>query len=472
MASKQIVGLGGSAGEVSETTTCTAIPKRNMPVAFDLDPVHRMSDTLILVLASFASFGKHPLLLAVAMVLALQFIPNLYRHRLTLSALDEAPRLLVAGGIAAFVAVVLTDQEWTETGIVRFWVLVTVSLFLGRVVTNVLIRASRRRWESARRRTVILGGGQSGADLGNILIEQPELGLQPVVLADKTPQVTLPVGSPIPVEVVTPDDLASFLIQARASVLIVADSQFEDLQVLEMLRDCVRLDTEIFILPALSDYISLEGAMDRVRSYPLARVRRAPYRSFSWSLKRPVDMVLSAVALILLSPILLVFALLIKLEDRNAPILFRQTRIGVDEKPFELLKFRSMTPKSVHESDTTWNIAGDPRITRLGAFMRRYSIDELPQIYNVLCGDMALVGPRPERPTFVEKFNEEHEGYRARHRVPVGLTGWAAANGLRGDTSIRERVKFDNFYIENWSLWLDFKIIVLTLGAVLRGSGS
>lgn len=456
---------------VRETTAATAV-NRSRTVAFDLDPAHRACDTLILVFASFASFGRHPLLLAAAMVLALQFIPNLYRHRLTLSALDEAPRLLVAGGISAFVAVVLTDQEWTETGIVRFWFLVTVALFLGRAVTNVLIRATRRRWRATRRRTAILGGGQSGADLCDILLEQPELGLQPVVVVDMTRRVAYTRSSSVPVKVVEPDGLADFLVRVRASVLIVADSQFEDRQVLEMLRDCVRLDTEIFILPTLSDYISLEGAMDRVRSYPLARVRRAPYRSFAWGLKRPIDMVLSATALILLSPVLLVFAVLIKLEDRGAPVLFRQTRIGVDEKPFELLKFRSMTPKNVHESDTTWNIAGDPRITRLGAFMRRYSIDEFPQIYNVLRGDMALVGPRPERPTFVEKFNEEHEGYRARHRVPVGLTGWAAANGLRGDTSIRERVKFDNFYIENWSLWLDFKIIVLTLGAVFRGSGS
>lgn len=184
-----------------------------------------------------------------------------------------------------------------------------------------------------------------------------------------------------------------------------------------------------------------------------------------------MDIMLSGLALILLSPLFLLVALAVKLDDRTSPVLFRQTRIGEGGREFELLKFRSMRPTDENESQTRWNIAGDPRISPLGAFLRKSSLDEIPQIYNVIRGDMALVGPRPERPHFVNRFSGEYRGYAARHRVPVGLTGWAAINGLRGDTSIADRVMFDNFYIANWSPWMDIRSILLTLWVVIKGTG-
>ncbi|MEO6715432.1 MAG: sugar transferase, partial [Mycobacteriales bacterium] len=152
-------------------------------------------------------------------------------------------------------------------------------------------------------------------------------------------------------------------------------------------------------------------------------------------------------------------------------VLFRQTRVGVDGRAFELLKFRSMKPSSETESQTRWNIGTDARVGRVGRFLRRSSLDELPQLWNILRGDMTLVGPRPERPHFVAQFTESHPRYTARHRVPAGLTGWAQVHGLRGDTSIEDRARFDNFYIENWSLWLDIKIIFWTVSQMLRGDG-
>ena len=131
-----------------------------------------------------------------------------------------------------------------------------------------------------------------------------------------------------------------------------------------------------------------------------------------------------------------------------------------------------MRPANEHEQQTQWNIAGDPRLGRVGKWLRRTSVDELPQLFNILRGDMSLVGPRPERPVFVDQFTVEHDGYWARHRIPVGLTGWAQVNGLRGDTSIAQRARFDNYYVANWSLWLDIKIVFLTVREVFRGSGS
>jgi len=184
-----------------------------------------------------------------------------------------------------------------------------------------------------------------------------------------------------------------------------------------------------------------------------------------------MDILLSGLALMVLSPLFLALAIAVKLDDRSAPVLFRQVRIGEGGREFELLKFRSMKPADESESQTRWNIAGDPRITRFGSFLRRSSLDEIPQIYNVFRGDMALVGPRPERPHFVERFSGQYGGYSARHRVPVGLTGWAAINGLRGDTSIADRVTFDNYYISNWSPWMDIRSVFLTLWVVAKGSG-
>jgi lipopolysaccharide/colanic/teichoic acid biosynthesis glycosyltransferase len=157
--------------------------------------------------------------------------------------------------------------------------------------------------------------------------------------------------------------------------------------------------------------------------------------------------------------------------DGGRGIFFRQERIGQGGKSFQVIKFRTMRPVDEHESQTNWSIAGDRRIGPIGRFMRRTSLDELPQLWNILRGDMTVVGPRPERPYFVEKFSAEHPDYAMRHRVPVGLTGLAQVSGLRGDTPISDRARFDNYYIENWSLWLDIKVLLRTIAEVFRGGG-
>ena len=202
---------------------------------------------------------------------------------------------------------------------------------------------------------------------------------------------------------------------------------------------------------------------------PLVRLRRAALRTGAWSGKRISDVLISAFSLLLLSPVLAVCALLSRLD--TGCILFRQTRVGQDGRPFTLLKFCTMRPTGEAESHTRWNIAEDERLGRVGRLLRRSSLDELPQLWNVLRGDMSLVGPRPERPFFVDEFTRQYPRYPARHRVPAGLTGWAQIHGLRGDTSIADRASFDNFYIENWSMWGDIKILLRTAGQVFRAAG-
>jgi exopolysaccharide biosynthesis polyprenyl glycosylphosphotransferase len=183
-------------------------------------------------------------------------------------------------------------------------------------------------------------------------------------------------------------------------------------------------------------------------------------------IKRALDVAGAFVLLALTAPLFVGAAAAVRMSSPG-PVFFRQRRIGQDGKPFDLLKFRSMRVNG--DSDTCWSVAGDQRVTPIGRILRKTSIDELPQLYNVLRGDMSLIGPRPERPHFVEQFGAEIPHYHDRHRAPVGITGWAQVNKLRGDTSIAERVRLDNAYVERWSPWLDFVIALRTIGEILRG---
>jgi len=190
-------------------------------------------------------------------------------------------------------------------------------------------------------------------------------------------------------------------------------------------------------------------------------------RGWRLSLKRVVDLMISSISLVLLSPLMMLIAALIKLES-HGPVFFFQDRVGLDGKGFKIFKFRSMRTDASEERQ--WTVAEDSRRTSLGRFIRRFSIDELPQLINVALGDMSLVGPRPEQPQFVEQFQERIPRYMERHREKAGITGWAQVNGLRGDTSIEDRTRYDLWYVENWSLWLDFKIIIRTIFKVLSGT--
>ena len=191
----------------------------------------------------------------------------------------------------------------------------------------------------------------------------------------------------------------------------------------------------------------------------------------TWMAKRAFDVVASLLAVVALSPVLAAIALAVRWEGGRG-VIFRQIRVGQDGREFEVFKFRSMRPADPGESDVQWSIANDSRVGKVGRFIRRTSLDELPQLFNILRGEMTFVGPRPERPHFVARFGADIPQYEHRHRVPVGLTGLAQVSGLRGDTSIDDRARFDNFYIENWSLWLDVKVILRTVRHVLGPSGS
>jgi exopolysaccharide biosynthesis polyprenyl glycosylphosphotransferase len=223
----------------------------------------------------------------------------------------------------------------------------------------------------------------------------------------------------------------------------------------------------VHVVPRLFELSTSHKPVETICGIPLVRLRPDTAQFRRWALKRLLDLVGAAFGLVVLAPILLACALAVRFESGRHSILFRQERVTRDGRPFTILKFRSLTPSSEAESQLKWNINHDARLGKVGKFLRFSSLDELPQLINVLRGDMSLVGPRPERPFFVEEFQRQYAGYDDRHRVPAGLTGWSQIHGLRGDTSIEERVRFDNHYIEYWSLGLDVKIILRTVGAML-----
>ncbi len=212
-------------------------------------------------------------------------------------------------------------------------------------------------------------------------------------------------------------------------------------------------------------------APERLAGFSCRRLDLAPVRGGGGAGKRVLDILVSGTLLLLVSPLLLVCAVTLRLTD-GPGVVFRQERIGRDGEPFTLLKFRTHRPVDEHESATRWSVAGEHEMRRFCRMLRRTSLDELLQLWNVLRGDMSLVGPRPERPYFVAQFSETYPGYAARHRMRTGITGLAQIHGLRGDTSIEDRARFDNAYIDDWSLWQDVCILLRTAATLVRPTGS
>ncbi len=407
-------------------------------------------------------------LIILGIVLALLHAGGLYRPRLSMSVLDDGPAIVgrsLAAGAAAMVLGGLDD------GIVGTRRLALCAVFAGlclvsRSVFYAVIRLARRRGH-LRQRTLILGAGNVAGTLAANLAAHPEYGLHLEGLLDDDPLLS-PAERPVPL-LGGYGDLNSVLLEHAIDVVIVTYGSLGEPGMVPLLRACDRLSCEILFVPRLYEVHTVTRDTEVLWGMPLVRLRRAPFRTRAWRAKRLSDIVISAAMLLLVAPVLAVCALGSRWE--TGTVLFRQTRVGLDGKPFTLLKFCSMRPVVESEATTKWNIGQDSRVRPFGKLLRRTSLDELPQLWNVLRGDMSLVGPRPERPYFVDEFTRQFPWYMARHRVPVGLTGWAQVHGLRGDTSIADRAHFDNFYIENWSLWGDIKIILRTAGQVFRAAG-
>ncbi|MEU7811059.1 sugar transferase [Pseudonocardia sp. NPDC049154] len=392
-----------------------------------------------------------------------------YRARLHVSVLDELPiilgRLLAAGAIVATVFA-LRHEQAEVTGFLVSAVVGIGLVVAGRVVTNQLILLGRRRRVVAHR-TVIVGGGMLGAELAGLLTRYPQYGLFPVGFVDE--QEGCPAGS-VSHRLGGVGDLARVVRSTASDVVIVADDDTSESRLLDVLRhpDCARCD--LMIVPRLHQFCRHVGVGDHIGSIPVTRILPPRLDGTAALVKRGFDILLSATALVVCTPLLLACALAVRLEGGRG-VLFSQERVGRAGERFTCYKFRTMKPASGEEAATRWSIANDGRVGTVGRILRRTGLDELPQFWNVLRGDMTLIGPRPERPHFVTKFSEEVPIYGHRHRVRTGLTGLAQVSGLRGDVPIADRARFDNYYIENWSLWLDLKILLRTVAEVVFARG-
>ncbi len=418
-----------------------------------------------------------------------QYVP---RPRLNMAEeLRSAFSVTVLTCIAGAGAVLLLDPSRSGSGDAA---LVTC------VVAGVLVSAGRaglfageriaRRRSRVGSRTLIVGAGKVGMLTASRLLSDPSMGLRPIGFLDKEPlgQATDAEVPELPI-LGASWDLEYVVAEHEVDQVVIAFSTAPNEVLLDLVRRCWDLGVGVRVVPRLFEVEGVRAEVQRVGALPLVALKSSDPRGAAVSVKYAVDRAVAAIALLLLAPLLALIALAV-LVTAGRPILFRQKRMGRDGHHFEILKFRTMrgVPDEDGDNNHRWaelTLAGagrDPeaalgsresaadRRTPLGALLRSWSLDELPQLWNVLRGDMSLIGPRPEVAHHAELFQGAIARYSARHRVKSGLTGWAQVNGLRGETSLSDRIEWDNFYIENWSLWLDLRILLRTL-PVLFGQG-
>jgi exopolysaccharide biosynthesis polyprenyl glycosylphosphotransferase len=409
------------------------------------------------------------LLVTLGLTMLLFGTGRLYRPRLHLSLLDEAPALL--GRIATsigLVALVLSVSMSRAVGpFLKLAVAGAVLQLVIRCFVFIFLRTARKRGVVSHR-TVFLGGGVITQKLATTLRNHPEYGLRAVGCVDRTRPV--PETEEVAPWLGTTDNLGQILEKHSIDILIIAFGDEKEENIVELIRARALAQRQVFVVPRMFEMDVTRRGGDHIGAYPIVRLPRRALSGPSWRFKRAFDLVVASIALVVLSPLLVACALAVRFEGGKG-FIFRQVRIGKDGEPFELLKFRSMRPEVPGSGDVTWNIKDNPRVGPVGRVLRKTSLDELPQLWNIIRGDMTIVGPRPERPYFVEQFSADFPRYPHRHRVPVGLTGLAQVSGLRGDTSIEDRARYDNFYIESWSFWLDLKVLLRTVREVVRGGG-
>lgn len=352
------------------------------------------------------------------------------------------------------------DSNISRKFMILFIILNSVVCFLFRFVLDRILRILRRRGKNIKH-VLIVGYSRAAEGYIDRIRANPQWGYYVYGILDDAMEIDT-MYKKIPV-VGNISELSRFLTEHNFDEIAITISvnQYDTLPAIVDL--CEKSGIHTKFIPDYRNVIPTNPVIEDLAGLPAINIRNVPLTNL-WNrfLKRSTDLFGSVIALILFSPIMLATAIAIKLTSPG-PVLFKQTRIGLHNKEFTMYKFRSMTLQSESQEKKAWTTAGDARVTKVGRFIRKTSIDELPQLFNVLIGNMSLVGPRPERPFFVEKFKEEIPRYMIKHQVRPGMTGWAQINGYRGDTSIRKRIEHDLYYIENWRLGLDFRILILTV---------
>jgi exopolysaccharide biosynthesis polyprenyl glycosylphosphotransferase len=410
------------------------------------------------------------LLPLVLLIFPLAFsIQGLYRIRPSRGRAEELIAVAVAtvfgivvlSGLLLWVRPPQAEVEYSRLTLAMFALCLVVFVSLGRSLVRVVVERRHRRGLDLDR-VLIAGSGALARTVAERLKGHRELGFELVGFIGEEGE-----GVDTLARLGSLDDAEQLIERHRIDHVFVALPQTSSTETMELLDRLVRQYVTVHVVPDLMQFLTLRARVEEIEGLPTINLSESPLAGWSGVIKRGFDFAAALTALILLSPLFALIALLIWLEDRG-PIFYRQTRMGLDAIPFEILKFRSMRVGAEKATGVVWAERDDPRRTRIGRWLRAWSLDELPQLWNVVRGEMSLVGPRPERPHFVQQFRSEYPHYMLRHKVRAGMTGWAQVHGWRGNTSLKMRIEHDLYYIENWSIGLDLKILLMTVRHGIR----
>ncbi len=410
----------------------------------------------------------------IAVLVPLGFhLQSLYRLRRGRSRVDDFFAVFVGTILAVVLGIIATlyvqtyiapnDVGAYQVSQVVWGLFLFLNVGLTYALRELMREVFERRWRAGLglKRILIAGSGELGRLVADKIIEHRELGYQIIgfvddrAVGDHLGYRGLPLLGTI-------EEAAPIALRESIDHLYVALPPEQHLQMIDLIEATSRECIDVKVVPDLLQVIALRARLEDLDGVPVINVNDVPLQGFNSLVKRAIDIVVSAPALVMLSIPLGLVAALVRLTSKG-PIFYRQERMGLDGKSFTIVKFRSMSDNAERETGPVWAEHDDPRVTAFGRFLRRSNIDELPQLWNVLRGDMSIVGPRPERPHFVEQFKHRIPQYMLRHKVKAGLTGWAQVNGWRGNTALEKRIEYDLYYIENWSVRLDLKIMWLTL---------
>ncbi len=401
---------------------------------------------------------------------------GLYQIRRGRSGVDEALTMLVAVilGLVLLMGIItwlrfdvprpdgtgVEPLNYSRSFLALFTLLDIALLVVARSVVRAYLRRIRLQGRNLQR-ILIAGAGELGREVAAKLAAHKELGFQVVGFVDDDPAKAGASYDGVSV-LGTTGDMEETLVRESVDQVYLALPLEAHSRTMEVLRAVGSECVEVKMVPDILQYATLKAVFEDLDGTPVINLSQVPMRGWSSLIKRAMDVSIAALAMVGLAPFFPLVALAIWIEDRG-PIFYRQERMGLDGRSFWILKLRSMRVDAEATTGPVWAIKDDPRRTLVGSLLRRWSLDELPQLFNVLMGDMSIVGPRPERPAFVREFKGKIPQYMLRHRVKAGITGWAQVHGWRGNTSIRKRIQYDLYYIENWSLGLDVKILWMTL---------
>ena len=389
---------------------------------------------------------------------------GLYRPKRMSSYFNEIFDIAKACTFSVFILIFLTflfrQYEYSRLVFLGFWAMTIAAMSVERIAFREILRYMRRKGYNLRY-ALIVGTGVLAEDVLKRIESHPDLGVKVVGFISSNEYSSAKPFKGIPVAGIY-KDIRGIIKEKGIDQIIIALPAGEHNITVEILKDIGDEMVDIKVVPDLYEFMSLRGGVEEFDGLPIISLQDTPLYGWNIVIKRATDIIVSIIALIIILPLMVLIAALIKLASPG-PVFYKQERMGIGGDTFQMLKFRTMRTDAEKATGPVWAEKDDPRRTKLGSFLRKTSLDELPQFINVLKGDMSIVGPRPERPVFIEDFRKKIPKYMLRHKMKAGITGWAQVNGWRGNTSLERRIECDLFYIENWSLLLDIKIMWLTI---------